>query len=157
MKITLLTIGKTEQDYLKEGIKLFEKRLIHYTQFALKELPGLKKTANLSPELIKEKEAKLIFRYINRSDCVVLLDECGKSYTSVGFANFLQKRMNAGTRELVFIVGGAWGFADSLKQRAHHLVSLSSMTFSHQMVRLFFVEQLYRGLTILRGENYHNE
>ncbi len=157
MKITLLTLGKTDQGFLKEGIEQYVKRLKHYVPFEVKEVAALKKTAGMSPEVVRLKEAELLARHIEKADCLVLLDERGQEFSSVGFSGFLQKRMNSGVKELVFVVGGAWGFADSMHQKAHFKISLSKMTFSHQMVRLFFVEQLYRAFTILKGESYHNE
>ncbi|MFW5663750.1 MAG: 23S rRNA (pseudouridine(1915)-N(3))-methyltransferase RlmH [bacterium] len=157
MKITLLTIGKTDKGFLKTGIEQYVMRLKHYVPFEVKELSGIKKTAGMSPELVKQKEAELLARHIEKADCLVLLDERGTEFTSVGFSTFLQKRMNSGVREMVFVVGGAFGFTDSLRLKAHFKISLSQMTFSHQMVRLFFAEQLYRAFTILKGESYHNE
>jgi len=157
MKITLLTIGKTDTDYLKQGIDLYLKRLKHYIPFELKELAALKKTTGFSVDVIKQKEFELLKKHLETSDCIVLLDERGSAFSSVGFSDFLQKRMNAGVRNLTFVVGGAWGFAPELKQMASYSVSLSKMTFSHQMVRLFFAEQIYRAFTILKGESYHNE
>ncbi len=157
MKINLLTIGKTEEAYLRQGTELYLKRLRHYTSFEVKELPAIKKTAGMPPELVKQKEGEILLKQLEKTDCIVLLDEKGKEFSSVEFAEFLQKRMNAGTREMAFVVGGAWGFGNELRQKANFTISLSRMTFSHQMVRLFFTEQLYRAFTILRGENYHNE
>ncbi len=157
MKITLVLIGKTDHDYLKDGIEIFTNRLKHYIPFEIKEVNVLRKISALPPEQLKIAEAELISPFLQKAGCVVLLDENGTQFTSVDFSGFLQKRMNAGVKELLFVVGGAWGFADSVYQRADFKVSLSKMTFSHQMVRLFFVEQLYRAFTILKGENYHNE
>ncbi|MFN2394958.1 MAG: 23S rRNA (pseudouridine(1915)-N(3))-methyltransferase RlmH [Bacteroidales bacterium] len=157
MKITLVTIGKTENNFLKEGIDIYLKRLKHYINFSIIEIPAVKKSASLAPEIIKEKEAELITKHISKADCIVLLDEKGKEMSSTEFSKFLQKKMNTGIRELIFVVGGAWGFNESLKKTAHHTLSLSRLTFSHQMVRLFFVEQLYRAFTIMKGESYHNE
>ncbi len=157
MKITLLTIGKTENNYLKEGIDIYLKRLKHYINFSITEIPAVKKSASLAPEIIKEKEAELITKHISKADYIVLLDEKGKEISSTEFSNFLKKKINIGIRELIFVVGGAWGFHESLNKKAHHQLSLSRLTFSHQMVRLFFVEQLYRAFTIMKGESYHNE
>ncbi len=157
MKITLLAIGKTDENYLNQGIDLYVKRLKHYVAFELKQIPALKKTTGMSADVIRQKEAEFILRYTDKADCIVLLDERGQEFSSVGFSEFLQKRMNAAIKEMVFVVGGPWGFAQSLHQKAHFKLSLSKMTFSHQMVRLFFVEQLYRGFSILKGESYHNE
>ncbi len=157
MKITLVVMGKTDQDYLKKGIEEYIQRLKHYTRFEIKELPSLKKTGNLPPDVIKQKEAEVFASQLAKADAIILLDERGKQYSSVDFSAFLQKQMNAGIRELAFVVGGAWGFDEALKKRAHNSISLSKMTFSHQMVRLFFAEQLYRAFTILKGEGYHNQ
>jgi 23S rRNA (pseudouridine1915-N3)-methyltransferase len=157
MKITLLVIGKTEPSFIIEGVDEYLKRLKHYVSFQIKEIPALKKTAGMPSDLIMQKEAELLMSHVGKADCIVLLDENGKEYSSTGFSGFLQLRMNAGVREMVFLVGGAWGFAPSLHQRADFKISLSKMTFSHQMVRMFFVEQLYRAFTILKGESYHND
>jgi 23S rRNA (pseudouridine1915-N3)-methyltransferase len=157
MKITLLTIGKTDQKYITQGINMYLERLKHYISFEIKEIPSLKKTGAMPAEHIKQKEAELLLKHLDKADCIILLDEKGKNYSSKEFSEFLSGRMNAATREMVFVVGGAWGFAESIYQKAHYKISLSRMTFSHQMVRLFFTEQLYRAFTIIRGEGYHNE
>jgi 23S rRNA (pseudouridine1915-N3)-methyltransferase len=157
MKITLLTIGKTDHNYLREGISVYEKRLRHYINFEIIEIPALKKVSSMPPEIIKQKESELLTRYLDKADSIILLDERGKAYSSEEFAGFLQKKMNSAIREMIFIVGGAWGFHESLYKKANHTISLSKMTFSHQMVRLFFTEQIYRAFTILKGESYHNE
>jgi 23S rRNA (pseudouridine1915-N3)-methyltransferase len=157
MKISLLSTGKTEEGYLTSGIGLYLKRLRHYIPFEMVEVAPVRKTAGMTPEMIKAREAELLMKHLEKADAVVLLDEHGTEFTSVEFSTFLQKRMNTGIRELVFVVGGAWGFADVLHKKADFKIALSRMTFSHQMVRLFFVEQLYRAFTILKGENYHNE
>lgn len=157
MKITLLTVGKTEDKYLLEGIDKYVKRLKHYIKFELKELPELKNTKNLSEEQQKSKEAELLQKNFSNTDFIILLDEKGSTYTSVQFADFLNKKMIAATQHIVFVIGGPYGFDQSVYQRANDKISLSKMTFSHQMVRLFFTEQIYRALTILRGEPYHHE
>jgi 23S rRNA (pseudouridine1915-N3)-methyltransferase len=157
MKITLLVIGKSEPGYIVEGILEYLKRLKHYIPFVIQEIPALKKTTGMPPELIMQKEAEILLRHAAKADCLVLLDENGKEYSSTGFSGFLQQRMNSGVREMMFVIGGAWGFAPVLHQKADYKISLSRMTFSHQMVRLFFAEQLYRAFTILKGESYHNE
>jgi len=157
MKITLLTIGKTDQRYLKEGISIYQKRLRHYINFDIIEIPALKKISSMPTDIIKQKESELINKYLDKADSIILLDERGDTFSSDEFAVFLQKKMNSGIREMVFIVGGAWGFHESIYKKANHIISLSKMTFSHQMVRLFFTEQIYRAFTILRGESYHNE
>lgn len=157
MKITLLTVGKTEDKYLVEGIEKYVKRLKHYVKFEIKDLPELKNTKNLSEEQQKTKEAELLLKNFSNTDFVVLLDEKGSSYTSVQFADFLNKKMISATQHIIFVIGGPYGFDQSVYQRANDKISLSKMTFSHQMVRLFFTEQIYRAFTILRGEPYHHE
>lgn len=157
MNIRLLMIGKTDEKYLQEGIEVYVKRLKHYVNFELVVIPALKDQKGASPEDIKLREAVLILKQLEKSDRVVLLDEHGTEHTSVGFSQYIQKQMNAGIRNLTFIIGGAFGFAQEVHSAANDKVSLSKMTFNHQMVRLFFVEQLYRAFTILRNEPYHNE
>ena len=156
MNITLLVISKTDIAYLQTGIDEYCKRLKHYIRFDIEVIPALKDQKGASPDEIKEREAALLLKKLQGADRIVLLDEHGKEHTSVGFADYLQRQMNAGVRSLVFVVGGAFGFAPSVYAAAHDKISLSQMTFNHQMVRLFFVEQLYRAFTILRHEPYHN-
>ncbi|MFD1628449.1 23S rRNA (pseudouridine(1915)-N(3))-methyltransferase RlmH [Pseudopedobacter beijingensis] len=157
MKISLLTVGKTEDKYLIDGIEKYLKRLKHYIKFEIKELPELKNTKHLTQEQQKAKEAELLFKHISSTDFVVLLDEKGSNYTSIQFADFLNKKMIAATQHLIFVIGGPYGFDQTIYQRANDKISLSKMTFSHQMVRLFFTEQVYRAFTILKGEPYHHE
>lgn len=157
MNIKLLVISKTDIPYLQEGIEMYVKRLKHYVNFELEVIPALRDQKGASPDDIKEREAVLLLKRLEGADRIVLLDEHGKEHTSVGFSEFLQKQMNSGVRTLVFVVGGAFGFAPSVYKVAHEKISLSQMTFNHQMVRLFFVEQLYRAFTILKHEPYHNE
>lgn len=157
MKIVLLSIGKTEDKYIKEGIDKYLKRLKHYTKLELLDLPELKNTKALTQEQQKVKEAELIFKKISVTDFVVLLDEKGMELTSGQFAFYLDKKAIASTSTLVFVIGGPYGFDASVYQRANDKLSLSRMTFSHQMVRLFFAEQLYRAYTIIKGEPYHHE
>lgn len=157
MKITLLTIGKTEDKYLNEGIDIYLKRLKHYVTFRILELPELKNTKSLSQEQQKIRESELIFKNIQSTDYVVLLDENGKEFSSRGFSVFLNKKMVGGLQHLVFIVGGPYGFSDEVYSRSNDKISLSQMTFSHQMIRLLFSEQLYRAFTILKGEPYHHD
>ncbi len=157
MKITLLTVGKTEDKYLIEGIEKYVKRLKHYVNFVSIEIPELKNTKNLSTDQQKAKEAELIRKHLQNGDFIVLLDEKGKEFTSANFAAFISKKMVSGLQNLVFIVGGPYGFDTSIYEKAGDKISLSRMTFSHQMVRLFFVEQIYRAFTILKGEPYHHE
>ena len=157
MKITFLTVGKTEDAYLKEGIDKYVKRLKHYTKLELAEIPELKNTKALSPEQQKAKEAELILKKITPLDFVILMDEKGSEFTSTQFAAYINKKEVTTSANLVFIIGGPYGFDNSVYQRANDKISLSRMTFSHQMVRLFFVEQLYRAYTIMKGEPYHHE
>jgi len=156
MKITLLAIGKTDDRNLQELIDTYHNRLKHYIPFSIELIPDIKNVKNLSESQQKEAEGAEILKRLVSADAVILLDEKGKTYDSVAFSAFLQKKMNSGLKHLVFIIGGPYGFSDSIYQRAHGKISLSSMTFSHQMVRLFFVEQLYRGFTILKNEPYHH-
>ena len=157
MKITLLTVGKTDVAWVREGLELYVSRLKHYIQFSLNEIPELKNAASLSRDQIRDREGELILGALRPSDEVVLLDEHGRQYRSVEFARFLGDRMNRGGKDLVFVIGGAYGFAQKVYDRAASRLSLSAMTFSHQMVRAIFAEQLYRAFTILRGEPYHHE
>jgi 23S rRNA (pseudouridine1915-N3)-methyltransferase len=156
MKITLLLIGKTEDAYLKEGIEKYLKRLQHYIKIDVVEIAELKNTKALTQEQQKMKEAELILKKLSATDQVILLDEKGVQLTSPQFADYLDKKAISSVNNLVFIVGGPYGFDQSIYQRASDKISLSRMTFSHQMVRLFFVEQLYRAFTIIKGEPYHH-
>lgn len=156
MKIKLLVIGKTDDKNLISLIDNYTKRLKHYIAFDLVVIPDLKNRKTLSIAQQKEKEGQLILKQIATSDNVILLDEKGKEFTSNQFAVFLQKKMNSGFKQVVFIIGGPYGFSADVYQRAKEKVGLSKMTFSHQMVRLFFVEQIYRGFTILNNEPYHH-
>jgi 23S rRNA (pseudouridine1915-N3)-methyltransferase len=157
MKITFITVGKTEDAYLKDGIEKYVKRLKHYTKLDLGEIPELKNTKALTEDQQKTKEAELILKKVSPQDYLILLDEAGQEFTSVQFANYLNKRVISSVASLVFVVGGPYGFDQSVYQRANDKISLSRMTFSHQMVRLFFVEQLYRAFTIIKGEPYHHQ
>ncbi len=157
MKIVLLTIGKTSEKYLIEGFSQFQTRLRHYCSFEIIEIPNIKNAKNLSISELIKKEGKLILKTLQDTDYILLLDEKGKNYLSVEFSKRLQNWMTGGKKCLVFVVGGAYGFSDEVYKRANEKISLSKMTFSHQMVRLFFVEQLYRAYTILRNEPYHHD
>ena len=156
MKITLLVVGKTTDSHIEALIQEYQKRLTHYVPFTLQVIPELKNTKALTSEQQKQAEGELILRTITPATDLILLDEHGKEYRSIEFADYVQKRMSSG-RDVVFVVGGPYGFSDAVYQRANGKISLSKMTFSHQMVRLFFVEQIYRAMTILRGEPYHHE
>lgn len=155
MKIKLITIGKTDEPYLIEGIEKYINRLKHYVSFELIVINDVKIGKKNNSELQKEQEGIQILSKINPTDVVVLLDENGSEFSSIGFSEFIQKKLNAGT-DLVFVIGGPFGFSEGVYQRASSKVALSQLTFSHQMVRLFFVEQLYRAFTILKGEKYHH-
>lgn len=157
MNIKLIVVSKTDIPYLQAGIEEYVGRLRHYCDFEIIVIPALKNLGKASPEEVKEREGQLILKQLEKVDTVVLLDEHGREYTSVGFSEYLQKQMNAGTRTLAFVIGGAFGFSPAVYAAAHHKISLSQMTFNHQMVRLFFTEQLYRAFTILHHEKYHNE
>lgn len=157
MEIKLLAIGKTDDKQLNALIDQYQKRLKHYIKFDFEIIPDIKNVKNLSQAQQKEKEGELILKKVNTSDILVLLDENGKQFTSVEFANYLQKKMNSGIKRLIFVIGGPYGFSDTVYQKAQGKVSLSKMTFSHQMVRLFMIEQLYRGFTILKNEPYHHQ
>lgn len=156
MKITLLVVGKTTDSHIQALLQDYQKRLGHYIPFSLTVIPELKNTKSLTSEQQKQAEGELILRNMTASTDMILLDERGKEFRSVEFADYVQKKMSSG-RDLVFVVGGPYGFSEAVYQRANVQISLSQMTFSHQMVRLFFVEQIYRAMTILRGEPYHHE
>ena len=157
MEIELLTVGKTTIKFVIEGIEEYTKRLKHYIGYRIIPLPDIKKNASLSADRQKEAEGEIILSKIQTSDYVILLDEKGREYTSMEFAGFLEKQMIAGRKKVVFVVGGPYGFSPAVYGRADGKVSLSKMTFNHEMVRLFFTEQVYRAMTILRGEPYHHE
>jgi len=157
MTIKLLVLGKTDSTQLSQLIEEYQNRLKHYIKFELEIIPDIKNTKNLSEKQQKEKEGDAILNKLNATDLLVLLDEKGKQKTSVEFSEYLQKNMNSGLKQLVFVIGGPYGFSDAVYQKSQGKISLSKMTFSHQMVRLFMVEQLYRAFTILRNEPYHNQ
>lgn len=157
MKIALLTVGKTDRDWVRQGMDIYVSRLRHYIPFSINEIPELKNVSALSKEQIKVKEGELILKNLKPSDDVILLDEHGREYSSTEFAAMLQKKITYEGRDIVFVVGGAYGFSDAVIGRANSKISLSRMTFSHQMVRAIFVEQIYRAFTIMRGEPYHHE
>ncbi len=156
MTIKLLAIGKTDSASLQDLIVEYEKRLRHYIKFEWEIIPDIKNAKNLSEAQQKEKEGELILKNLNATDVLVLLDEKGKQFGSVEFSDYLQKKMNSGIKQLVLVIGGPYGFSDAVYTKAQSKISLSKMTFSHQMVRLFLVEQLYRAFTILKNEPYHH-
>ncbi|MEY4833999.1 MAG: Protein of unknown function YydA [Bacteroidota bacterium] len=157
MNIKLIAIGKTDNKNLNALIEEYTKRLGFYIKFDLEVIPDIKNAKNLSESEQKMKEGQLILGKLAPTDQLILLDENGKEYTSVGFSDFLQKKMNSGIKTLVFVIGGPYGFSEEVYQKAQGKVALSQMTFSHQMVRLFVIEQIYRGFTILNNEPYHHQ
>ena len=157
MNIKLIVVGKTNVAYVQQGLDDYMARLKHYIPFEMVVIPSLKNAATLSADELKEREGQLILKQTEKADMTVLLDEHGKELTSVGFSEYLQRQLNAGIRTLAFVIGGACGFSPEVYKAANGKISLSQMTFNHQMVRLFFTEQLYRAFTILHHEKYHNE
>jgi 23S rRNA (pseudouridine1915-N3)-methyltransferase len=156
MKVTLFLTGKTGMAFVEEGMALYSRRLSNYCRFSTSILPAVKNAATLSPGLLKQREGEEILKAMALNDYNVLLDENGRESDSMGFASFMQARMNQGTGSIAFFIGGAWGFDERVKEEADALLSLSKMTFSHQIVRVIFLEQLYRAFSILRNEPYHN-
>lgn len=157
MTIKLITIGKTDKKELESLIDDYKKRLGFYIKFSYDIIPDIKNSKNLSEIQQKQKEGELILGKLNTTDILILLDENGKQLNSIGFSEYLQKHMNSGIKQLVFVIGGPYGFSDDMYKKANGKISLSNMTFSHQMIRLFFIEQLYRGFTILKNEPYHHK
>ncbi len=157
MKITLLTVGKTDRDWVRQGLDIYVSRLKHYVPFNIIEIPELKNVSALSRDQIKTKEGELILKNIRSTDDVILLDERGKQYSSTELAGIIQNKINYEGRDIVYVIGGAYGFSDAVYERANSKLSLSKMTFSHQMVRTIFAEQIYRAFTIMKGEPYHHE
>ena len=156
MTIKLIAIGKTDNNHLQTLIEDYIKRLNFYIKFAIEIIPDIKNVKNLSESQQKIKEGELILNKLTPTDELILLDENGKQFDSVSFSEYLQKKMNSGIKQLVFVIGGPYGFSDEVYNKANGKISLSKMTFSHQMIRLFFTEQLYRGFTILKNEPYHH-
>ena len=157
MRIKLIAIGKTDNKQLINLIDNYTKRLGFYIKFSFDIIPDIKKAKNLTEAQQKDKEGILILNHVNSSDVLVLLDEKGKEFTSVSFSKHLQKHMNSGIKQLVFVIGGPYCFSKEVYQRANEKLALAKMTFSHQMIRLFMVEQIYRAFTILKNEPYHHE
>lgn len=157
MKITLLTVGKTDRDWVKQGLDIYVSRLKYYIPFSIVEIPELKNVSSLSKDQIKTREGELILKSIRPTDDVILMDEHGREYSSVEFAKVLQEKISYIGKDMVFVIGGAYGFSQEVYSRANSKISLSRMTFSHQMVRAIFAEQLYRAFTIMKGEPYHHE
>lgn len=155
MNVKLLVVGKTNEAYLNVGIDEYTKRLGRYTSFQMEVIPDVKVSKKLSAKEVKEKEGKEILKRIQGSK-TVLLDEQGKEYTSIRFSKFLEKEQMIGTKTLCFVIGGAFGFSEEVYKASQGKIALSQMTFTHQMIRLLFIEQLYRGFTIIKGEKYHH-
>ncbi len=156
MKISLVQIGGTVDNYLKTGVAEYVNRLSHYTKFSIVEIPDIRNSSKLSMDELKKREGEEILKKISSDDFVLLLDSQGKMYSSEEFAEFLQTNMNRSLKHLVFVIGGAFGFSDAVYARANGKFSLSKLTFSHRMIRLLFTEQLYRAFTILNNEPYHH-
>ena len=157
MNVTMLTVGKTDVKWVGEGLDLYAGRLRHYLPFSIVEIPELKKASALTEEQIRQKEGELILCHAAPGDTLILLDEHGREFRSLELASWLEKQLGSGARNLLFVIGGAYGFSPEVYARANGKLSLSRMTFSHQMVRVIFAEQLYRACTILKGEPYHHE
>ncbi|MFZ5430532.1 MAG: 23S rRNA (pseudouridine(1915)-N(3))-methyltransferase RlmH [Bacteroidota bacterium] len=157
MKITLVVTGKTDSEWLKKGIDVYWNRLRHYASIEMKVLPDLKNTRNMPEDLQREKEGQQIIACLDGKNDTYLLDEGGQHFSSREFSRFIERKMIAGSRELTFVIGGPFGFSEQVTRMATGKISLSRLTFSHQMVRLLFAEQLYRAFTIIRGESYHND
>jgi 23S rRNA (pseudouridine1915-N3)-methyltransferase len=157
VKILLLTIGNTDKKYMKEGIDDYVKRLTFYLPFEIKIIPDLKNRSALSEDLQKEKEGLLILNQVLPGDYLILLDERGTEFSSLEFSKWMEKKMIAGLRQLVFVIGGPYGFSKMVYQRADFKIAMSQLTFSHQMVRMIFVEQIYRAMTIIKNEPYHHQ
>ena len=157
MKISLIVIGKTDASYFVDAINEYKNRLVHYIPFEMEIIPDIKNVKNLREEQQKEKEGELILKMLQPGDYLVLLDEHGKSFTSMEFATYIERKMHVVSKRLVFVIGGPYGFSEAVYKAASEKISLSKMTFSHQMIRLIFVEQIYRAMTILNNEPYHHE
>ena len=157
MKISLVVIGKTDAAYFVDAIHEYKNRLVHYIPFEMEVIPDIKNVKNLREDQQKEKEGELILKTLQPGDYLVLLDEHGKSFTSMEFATYIERKMHVVPKRLVFVIGGPYGFSEAVYKAASEKISLSKMTFSHQMVRLVFTEQIYRACTIIKGEPYHHE
>lgn len=157
MKISFWVIGKNTPSFVEEGVKMYEKRIKHYTNFEVKYFPLVKSSKNMPKEELLKKEAQMILGKLSSRDQLVLLDERGKMMTSIEFSKYLNQKMVANVQSLVFLIGGAYGFHSSIYEKAQGKISLGKGTYSHQIIRIMFLEQLYRGFTIIRGEKYHNE
>ncbi len=157
MKIILLLVGKTEFPWVRSGMELYEERIKHYVSYQRVEIPELKAAGSLSQQQIKDREGEAIIKILKPNDELILMDERGKEFTSEKLASHIEKKSIHGTKNVVFAIGGAYGFSEEVYKRANESISLSKMTFSHQMVRVIFLEQLYRAYTIIKGEPYHHK
>jgi 23S rRNA (pseudouridine1915-N3)-methyltransferase len=157
MKLVLLQTGKTDEAYIRDAVAVYEKRIIKYSRFEIVTLSDVRNAKNMPASVLKEKEGEQMLDTLRPDDMVVLLDDKGKEYTTLQFSSFLSEKMMSSKKRIVFVIGGAWGFDDKVYARADHKMSLSKLTFSHQLVRLLFAEQLYRALTIIAGDPYHHE
>ncbi len=157
MKVELWWVGKTSFSYLEEGMNMYEKRLTHFLPFQTETIPDIKNAKKLSEDQLKQKEGEVILKKVENGDWLVLLDERGKEYSSIRFSEYMDKQLQMSHRRIIFLIGGAYGFSDAVYQRANGKISLSKMTFSHQMIRLFALEQIYRAMSILRNLPYHHE
>lgn len=157
MKLALLQTGKTDEAYIREAVAVYEKRISKYTRFEMITLPDIRNAKNMPASVLKEKEGGQMLNIFRPDDMVILLDDKGKEYSTIEFASFLKERMMSSKKRIVFVIGGAWGFDAEIYERADYKLSLSRLTFSHQLVRLLFAEQLYRVLTVIAGDPYHHE
>ena len=157
MNITLLVTGKTVKGFIEDGVKEYSARLSHYVNFSVEVIPDIKNAKNLTPVQLKNAEGDNIIKHTDNNGKIILLDEKGTEFKSTDFASFIQKQMNGGIKNMTFVIGGAYGLSDKIKETFKDKISMSKMTFSHQMIRLIFTEQLYRAFTILKNEPYHNE
>lgn len=157
MKLALLQTGKTDEAYIRDAVAVYEKRIAKYARFEMITLPDIRNARNMPASVLKEKEGEQMLNIIRPDDMVILLDDKGREYTTIELASFLKDRLMSSKKRILFVVGGAWGFDDKIYERADHKLSLSRLTFSHQLVRLLFAEQLYRVLTVISGDPYHHE
>ncbi|MEX1188519.1 MAG: 23S rRNA (pseudouridine(1915)-N(3))-methyltransferase RlmH [Bacteroidia bacterium] len=157
MKIRLIQIGKTSEKYLIEGISSYEKRIQGFASFQSETIPTLKNAGSLSPQMVKQKEGDLILSKIRPDEFIILLDERGKEFSSRAFAEFMQQQMNLSTKQVSFVIGGAFGFSEEVYLRSNYKLSMSKMTYSHQLIRLIFAEQIYRCYSIINNHPYHND
>ena len=157
MEICVVSVGKISSKWIQEGIDLFESRISRYVKFSSVIIPDVKNSKSMPVENLKEEEGKLIVSNLTSSDFVVLMDEKGKEHTSRGFAEWVQKQMNTGRKRLVLVIGGPYGFSQEVYSRADSMIALSKMTFTHEMAKLLLSEQIYRAMTILKGEPYHHD